>query len=372
MHPILADRSLLRAYLGVWLIPATVLASALSHGRLTPALLAYVLAFFYAFVCLSAWYVSLRAPLRTTRPLLVFGNAVGASVISSGAWMWAARAMASGMDSVGFGGGLAALVADQTPLLFSSGVLAYLLAVAVSYVMAAAGEARAAERKALELQVLAREAELKALRAQVDPHFLFNCLHSIGALIGSDPATARRMSLLLGEFLRGSMRLGAKDRVTLSEELDLARRFLDIEQVRFGSRLSFEFTLDPSVAACEVPPLLLQPLVENAVRHGIGDMIEGGVVRLDAWRRGPEILIVVENPRDPEARPRPGTGVGLENVRKRLMTQYGPSARLNATRRPDGFRVEVTIPCGVKTDAGESAASMPAGPAGGTGKGSSL
>jgi LytS/YehU family sensor histidine kinase len=218
--------------------------------------------------------------------------------------------------------------------------------------MAAVGEVRAAERRALELQVLAREAELRALRAQVDPHFLFNSLNSIGGLIGSDPAGARRMCVLLGEFLRSSLRLGARDRVTLADEMALARRFLDIERVRFGDRLTVESSMEAAAGSCMVPPLLLQPLVENAVRHGIGGLVEGGTVRLDARREPNGVRIVVENPRDPDARTRPGAGVGLDNVRKRLMTHYGAEGALRVVNDAGTFRVEVTLPC--TTSSGEN------------------
>ena len=349
MHPILAQRRVLAAYLAIWLAPASLLASVLAGGRLSSAApavaVAYPIAFVYAFICLSAWYVCQRAPLRSTPVPSVLANAAGAAIVSSGLWVLIARLISAAVEDTALGSGAGALVARETPLLFAAGVLVYLLAAAVAYAMTAAGDARAAERRALELQVLAREAELKALRAQVDPHFLFNSLNSISGLIGSDPSGARRMSVLLGDFLRTSMRLGAQDRVTLADEVTLALRFLDIERVRFGNRLSVESAVDESAAACTVPPLLLQPLVENAVRHGIGGLVEGGLIRLDARRSGALLRIAIENPRDPEARPRPGTGVGLDNVRKRLLTHYGAEGTLRVAAGTDTFRVELTLPC---------------------------
>jgi hypothetical protein len=349
MHPILAERRVLAVYLAIWLAPASLLASVLAGGRLEEAapavLVAYPLAFVYAFVCLSAWYVCQRAPLRTTRLPYVLANAAGAAIVSSGLWMLIARLLSTAVEGTALGSGAATMVARESPLLFSAGILVYLLAAAVAYAMTAVGDARAAERRALELQVLAREAELKALRAQVDPHFLFNSLNSIGGLIGSDPSGARRMAVLLGEFLRTSMRLGAEDRVTLADEVALALRFLDIERVRFGDRLTVESAVDESAAACTVPPLLLQPLVENAVRHGIGGLVQGGTIRLGARRAGSLLRIAIENPRDPDSRPRPGTGVGLDNVRKRLLTHYGAEGILHVDERVGSFRVELTLPC---------------------------
>jgi hypothetical protein len=349
MHPILAERRVLAAYLAIWLAPASLLASVLAGGRLSSAApavaVAYPIAFVYAFICLSAWYVCQWAPLRTTRVPRVLAQTLGAATASSVLWLLIARAFAAAIDSTTPEAGAAFLIARETPLLVTSAFLAYLLAAAVAYAMTSWRDAREAERLALELQVLAREAELRALRAQVDPHFLFNSLNSISGLIGSDPAGARRMSVLLGEFLRTSMRLGAQDRVTLADEVALALRFLDIERVRFGDRIRVESTVEDAVSACAVPPLLLQPLVENAVRHGIGGLVEGGLIRLDARRSGALLRIALENPRDRESRPKPGTGLGLDNVRKRLLTHYGAEGILRVDEGVDTFRVELTLPC---------------------------
>src|SRR6185436_2785588 len=115
-------------------------------------------------------------------------------------------------------------------------------------------------------------------------HFLFNSLNSIAALVGTDPEGARRMCERLGDFLRRTLALGARDAVTLGEELELVDRYLAIEQVRFGARLSFDRRIGPGAAECVVPPLLLQPLVENAVKHGVADRVDGGTIVIDAHR----------------------------------------------------------------------------------------
>src|SRR4029078_8405340 len=157
----------------------------------------------------------------------------------------------------------------------------------------------ASERSGVALQVRARDAELRALRAQLDPHFLFNSLQSISALTTADPQAARRMCLLLAAFLRDTLTLGSQPRISIGRELLLARRFLEIEQVRFGERLQVDIESWRAVQIL-VPPLILQPLVENAVRHGIAHALEGGVVRVRAVAGIAQLVIIVENAGDPD------------------------------------------------------------------------
>ena len=152
------------------------------------------------------------------------------------------------------------------------------------------------------------------------------------------------MCVLLADFLRRSLALGARDRVPLADELALAENLLAIEKVRFGARLEFAPHVDDEALGCLVPPLLLQPLVENAVTHGIAQRLEGGTVRLDARRREERLLVAIENPRDSAAPTREGAGIGIANVRRRLETLFGRQAELRL--RPDGdvFRVELELP----------------------------
>ena len=191
----------------------------------------------------------------------------------------------------------------QIPFLFAVAVMLYLLVLSVHYVVLSFEAFRTAERQQLELQVLTRDAELRALRAQVDPHFLYNCLNSISALTGSDAPAARRMCLLLAEFLRTTLRVSTQQSITMAEELSLAERFLSIEQVRFGERLHFERSIDESAMECQVPPLVLQPLLENAVGHGIASMVDGGTIRLAIVRRGDRLCDHRREPARPGRRP---------------------------------------------------------------------
>jgi LytS/YehU family sensor histidine kinase len=230
------------------------------------------------------------------------------------------------------------------PFLFGRAFLLFLIAALMHYLLVAFESSRRAETQSLEYRVLSREAELKALRAQLHPHFLFNSLNSVVALIKSDPEAARRTCVMLGDFLRSSLTLGARDSITLGDEVALAAGLMAIEKVRFGSRLTFDTRVDEAARPCRVPPLLLQPLIENAVTHGIAHLLEGGTIRLEAERRASLVVVTVENPRDPEAKASPGAGVGLDNVRRRLAAVYGDGARMTAVAEADRFRVELSFP----------------------------
>src|SRR5829696_7674655 len=288
MHPILARPGSLAAYIAIWIPLGGLLAALLAlqgvFGWLNALIVAVPLSISYGFLCLSAWYVTGGSPVERAGALRVGVTAVAASFLSSALWLLIARAWLGVIGSFAGWGGAATPFRAAAPTLFGFGFLLYLLAMAVSYLAAAFAVSRDAERRGLELQVLAREAELRALRAQIDPHFLFNSLQSISALTTVEPAAARRMCLLLADFLRNTLALGARDRITLDTELTLVRRFLAVEQVRFGERLQVEIAAGGAETS-ELPPLVLQPLVENAVRHGVAHLVEGGVVRIAAERR---------------------------------------------------------------------------------------
>jgi LytS/YehU family sensor histidine kinase len=232
-------------------------------------------------------------------------------------------------------------------LIFGFGVLLYLLSLAVSYLVVTFEDTRETERRALQVEVLAREAELRSLRAQIDPHFLFNCLHSISALTTVNPPAARRMCLLLGDFLRETLALGSERRITIARELALVERFLEVERIRFGDRLEVEILTAPEVQDCLVPPLLLQPVVENAVTHGIAHILGQGTIRVATSKVGSSVSIVVENPCDAERPKRTGTGVGLANVGARLKTLYGADASISASEHAEVWRVELSFPAAV-------------------------
>jgi two-component system, LytTR family, sensor histidine kinase AlgZ len=346
MHPILAGRGRLGLYLALWVLVAALLGSLLS-GRMgltwpQTALVVLPVSAAYAFICLSAWYVARSLPIATTGAPKILATGVVAALVSSGGWVVMSQLWVSVL--AGNGWLPASARRGHESLIFGFGVLLYLLSLAVSYLLITVEETQEAERRALQVQVLAREAELRSLRAQIDPHFLFNCLHSISALTTVNPQAARRMCLLLGDFLRETLALGGESRITVARELKLAERFLAVERIRFGDRLDVEIAADAGAESGHVPPLLLQPIVENAVTHGIAHLLDGGTIRIAATRTPARLSIVVENPCDPERPRSKGAGVGLANVRARLRALHGGDAMLVTGEQDGRWRVELSFP----------------------------
>jgi hypothetical protein len=350
MHPILAKPGRLAAYIAIWLPLGVLLAALLALQGVFPwtqaLLVAVPLAVAFGFLSLSAWYVTGGSPVDRVGPLRVGVTAVVSSFLSSAVWLLLARGWLGVIGSFARWADVPAAFRPAAPTLFGFGFLLYLLAMAASYLAAAFNVSRDAERRGLELQVLAREAELRALRAQIDPHFLFNSLQSISALTTADPPAARRMCLLLADFLRETLALGARKRIPLPSELALARRFLAVEQVRFGERLQVEIEApdDREMESCLVPPLVLQPLVENAVRHGVAHVLDSGVVHIKVEKRVATLVVTVDNPCDPDRPAGRGTGLGLRNVRERLESLYGDEAMLQTEETDGRFTARVTMP----------------------------
>jgi hypothetical protein len=339
----------LRLYLTAWIPVAGVITALLARGGMLSWIEAAAVAFpmcaTYAFMCGSTWYLCRVTPLTEANIARVIATFGIASVLTSGVWLLAAQAWVLLLDSFSIFPGLNNRYTGQTDGLFLAGLLLFFLAAAVHYLLLALEESRLAEKRALELQVLAREAELKTLRAQIDPHFLFNSLNSISALTSEDAPGARRMCLLLADFLRRSLQLGAREKISFGDELKLAESFLDIEKVRFGERLGVDQQVDPACHSCMVPPLLIQPLIENAVTHGIAPLIEGGTLRIEAGRRGSSLEIVLENPFDEDSGRRAGAGVGLKNVRDRLNSMFGDEGRVDVQQTDSRFKVVLRLPC---------------------------
>ena len=348
MHPLIRTRQRALLYLSAWALLGVLLAGALWMGRGVPfpGALAVMgpLGVLYGVIGLSALWVCRSLPLDRTPIWKLVSGWLQAAVQASAVWVAVATVWSVLMAR------LDVVTATRTELFMGYAVLLvlgiplYLVALVVHYLWITFEASREAEQRMLQTEVTAREAEVRALRAQLNPHFLFNSLNSINSLVGSDPEGARRMCENLGTFLRRTLSLGSRDKVTLAEELELVEQYFGIERVRFGDRLGVERYIESGAEACLVPPLLLQPLVENSIKHGIADRIEGGTIRLAAVVVEGRLRLSVENEVDPDAVSRPGEGVGLQNVQRRLDALSARETRIDTSRENGRFRVTLTLP----------------------------
>lgn len=348
MHPILKNPARLGTYLLGW-VPIAVLFAAQAAIKQTPLPAAMTVglvgAYLAAGLFLSSFFLCRALPIATSRTSALVGTWMTSSLVMGALWTVLMFTVLRQMGRI---------YPALTPwgemnipnlLVFgTTGCILYLLTVALHYLLMTLEQRQESERTEQELRILAREAELKALRAQLNPHFLFNSLNSISALASLDAKRAREMCVLLSDFLRKSLKLGERSTVQLSEELDLVKNYLAIEQIRFGDRLCVEWEVDPAVADVEVPTLLLQPLAENAIKHGIAQIPEGGTIRISATVHGDFAEIHVENPIDADAEAPVGLGLGLRQVKQRLQGRYGSRTFFDAQIREGRHEAVLTFP----------------------------
>jgi two-component system LytT family sensor kinase len=199
-------------------------------------------------------------------------------------------------------------------------------------------------RREANLLELSKEAELAQLRQQLQPHFLFNCLNSIHALIGIQPQQAREMILLLSDFLRSTLKKEMQTWVTVEEEFNYLAKYLEIERVRFKNRLQVNFLVAEDAKNSKLPPLLIQPLVENAIKHGLDGVLGEVSIALVCKREGNYLVLEIQNPFDQDYVASAGAGFGLNSIERRLYLLFGRKDLLEKTVQSGFFHVQLKIP----------------------------
>jgi signal transduction histidine kinase len=238
----------------------------------------------------------------------------------------------------------------------NSGTNPFMFAVisCVWHAMRHSRDLREKQLRSAELESLLREAQLRALRSQLNPHFLFNTLHSIAELVHEDPNLAEQLILRLGELLRKVLASSGRQEVTLAEEIEFIKAYLDIEQMRLGDRLRVEWDVAQDVLCLKVPSLVLQPLVENAVQHGIAALNWPGELPIRAWRENGFLHLQVRD--TGPGLPMPGeatnAGIGLSNTEARLRTIFGERHRFELIN-DNGLSVNLRLPLPTHTPIAE-------------------
>ena len=227
---------------------------------------------------------------------------------------------------------------------FIIGLLFYSIIVSINYITIYYNSFREKLLKEAELNSLIKEAELKTLKYQINPHFIFNSLNSISSLTISNPSKAREMTIKLSSFMRNTLSKNEKQKNKLSEELDNIKIYLDIEKVRFEDKFELVEEIGEECKKVEVPNMILQPLFENAIKHGVYESIEKVTITLRCKRENNYLKISVSNVYDKDTTPRKGEGIGLRNINNRLKLIYNLNNLLQIEDKENLFTVNIFIP----------------------------
>ncbi len=223
------------------------------------------------------------------------------------------------------------------------GVLYYAVIMLIYYLIQYYQDLQEKLSNELELKSIIKETELKMLKSQINPHFIFNSLNSISALTLSSPENAREMIIKMSEFLRYSLAQD-NEQITLVEELKHINLYLDIEKVRFGDQLIFESSIDEECMDCNVPRMILQPLFENAIKYGVYESVEPVTISLICENKRNELFLTISNNFDPESVIKKGEGIGLTNINHRLELNYGRTDLMVTNVENEIFTVKLVIP----------------------------
>ncbi len=233
---------------------------------------------------------------------------------------------------------------DSIPWRAVTGIFYYLLFIMFYYMILYYEDLQDKLKIEGELQTLVKEAELSALKSQINPHFLFNSLNSISSLTISNPDKAQEMVIKLSDFLRYSLTHDKDEKTSLKQEFENIKRYLDIEKVRFGHRLNFTWKVPDNCINFEIPNMILQPLIENSIKHGVYHSTEEVLIELTCVKENGYVTIEIANDYDPEATKKVGHGIGLSNIRKRLQLIYQRQDLLETIADKLVFRAILKLP----------------------------
>ena len=345
-NPFLARKEYIIPYTAAWVLIAGAHIAVLFFfsGRLLNEAIpdAIVFNLIFAGIGLSAWYAVryYDSSQATVLDILLYHLATAAVVLT----FWLASSYFILMITLPDFESYKSFLDSSMPWRGISGLLIYSLMVLVYYMYMHSEETKTRKAREAELQLQVREAEIDRIKAQLNPHFLFNSLNSISSLTMSNPDGAREMLIKLSDFLRYSLEFKENELTDLSVELDHIEQYLAIEKVRFGKRLRFSFIGGDTCKDCRLPNMILQPIFENAIKHGVYESTEPVEIRTHIEKEGDQLTISVFNTFDPEAPPRKGKGIGLKHVSNRMSLVYQLDNLMHIEKKADSFMVNLIFP----------------------------
>jgi len=345
-HPILTNRVRLIVWWLVWLflVSGQSLLFYYAYGSfvtlsLIDSLVSLIL---YSGIALSLWYPFAFFNSGAKRVTVLISNLIASGALSITIWVLLTKLI---MTTVLPDQNNYQAYWDQTfPYRIGTGVFIYSLVILTYYLFVSLSKLSEKSAREAKLESLVKETELKMLRSQINPHFLFNSLNSISSLTITDPEKARDMVVKLSEFMRYALSRKDEQPVSLQNELENLRLYLDIEKVRFGDKLTMDEDIDSNCLDFKIPVMLLQPLYENAVKHGVYESTESVRIKTQAKIIEGYFEIIISNNYETVPSLKRGTGTGLLNVTRRLELFYGNKASIKTTKENGIYTVTLYIP----------------------------
>ncbi len=342
-HPFLSNPRLAIYYVLFWIVAAAVsiLLKWLSFGMDAgvAAIEFFSLPFMFAIVGTPIWYVIKFSTLENNSPLrIILSHFIAASIIVL-IWIYIGIVFIKI-----FHPSSSAYIENRIPLNIIIGYALYIIYVVLFYAINYYEGFKEKLRNEGKLKGLVKEAELHALKSQINPHFLFNSLNSISSLTMADSAKAQEMVINLSSLMRYSLRHDQIDLVPFSEELKNNKLYLKIEKVRFGKKLNPVFEIDDDCLDAKIPNMILQPLYENAIKYGVYEATEPVDIVTRCCRKGDMLEVVIHNNYDPTVISKKGEGIGLRNIRDRLQIIYNNPLLMKVEDNKTDFKVTLAIP----------------------------
>ncbi len=345
-NPISKNRNYILAYSAIWitifLIQTFIINFFYEVNSIISITDSAVFNMLFALIGLNLWYV-IRFNLKETPNLfdLLFNHLIIA-VLAISAWIAVSYFLLIYIfpEDPSY----KEFLNDSLPWRVVTGVFYYLLFIMFYYVMLFYEDLQEKLKVEAELQTLVNEAELMALKSQINPHFLFNSLNSISSLTITDPGKAQEMVIKLSDFLRYTLSHDKDEKASLKEEFNNLQCYLDIEKIRFGHRLNFTTSIPENCKNLMVPNMILQPLLENAIKHGVYNSTEEVLVELACSIKDDHFIIEISNEYDPDSAKKKGEGIGLKNIRKRLQIIYKRHDLLEISAEKLIFRAILKLP----------------------------
>jgi len=343
IHPLLKDKLRFFSFLGTWTFIMIVHFLILFFDMQYPLMFCISDSLFsgisYALLTLGLWFTIRFGIQKQHNMLTAIANNLLLFVISTSVWLFFSWIFIASINA-----SWSVLFFETLPFRILAVLFLYIGIIGLYY---AVSYYESLQDKLLQenmLRNLVKEAQLNELRSQLHPHFLFNSLNSINSLTISKPEKAGEMIVKLSEFLRYSLSRKGHSMAGFEKELHHIQLYLDIEKVRFGKRLEFHATIEPACLLWPIPLMLLQPLIENAVKHGVYNTNDTVHINLIASIADNNLIVSIQNNFDADSPPEKGTGTGIQNVRERLRLVYGPSVMPEIIVKDQLFTIRLTIP----------------------------